>query len=93
MQEARGYKNSSCLQILSLSGKTGASGPNARPLVDPAVSLGPDGALSRFLVGTRRAQETQQRPKRVNWRIVQVFPLITVGAHQMVTDEIREGSK
>ena len=72
--DARGnmLQKTSYLQILSLSGRTGASGPNARPLVDPALSSELGRATSRLLAGMRRARGTQQRPKFAIWSIVQV---------------------
>ena len=84
MQKAKGYKKSTCLQILSLSGKTGASGPNAQPLVDPALSLELGRATSRLLEGMRRARETLRRPNLAIWSIVQVC-LTTARAYEMAT--------
>ena len=64
-------QKTSYLQILSLSGRTGANGPNARPLVDPALSSELGRATSRWL-GMRRAWGTLRRPKFAIWSIVQV---------------------
>ena len=72
MQEATCYKNVSYLQILSLSGRTGASGPNAQPLVDPASSSELGRATSRLPGGMTRAQGTLRRPNLAIWSIVQV---------------------
>ena len=60
------------LQSLSLNGNTGASGPNAQPLVDLVWNSELGHAVSQFPGVTRRAQGMQQRPKVARCPIVQV---------------------